>query len=1653
MSFVQVGKQNRIDLSWNAVINNGYTIKNYFFYEETNANDALRRTISYYSYSLPMPNNGRFLSSTGDNTGFDINRATSQYSIILNSGFPNYFDLMYGGEIEISWLYHSDVPILDICSNFASSTSMDISIIKTDTNNNSIILLNNTRRVYESYANKLGAIPINNGVILKDTFSMTIDPTIVEPTLTSEIKHFKKDDTISVYISFSSLSYIPYYAAISSDTRQYSIILKDITFAPYRIPFSQRYTSLPFGDGANTGFKLTKNNALDDLTNTGGAIYYMPKMTNPMKTYENAKISISWMYDFDLSLSPVDLSNIYLTDISNIILPYRLKIRGYSRPFTKTSSAITDSNYNTSIAGDFILNTADTINYNTYPLFVYDVSYNVLYSDIKKDASNNRPVMSATIDLSGLTFPVQTVLNDHSHTQLVFICTLYLDTSLRVYDVTYSNIYNLFNVCLRSYTFTPYQYYRFSSPDPILAISNAKDGSFNTVYSIINPYLDIPRFYSLYNLTNGTYYGYKLAANNIFGTSPYSSRFVSRCGSAPNRVFGGNYNVESYSQRNQITVMWDRPSFSGYEINGYRLQYVLDVSGRWINLFDYTADIHPNNISFNMFSNIDISNSIFETGDERYSYITRPSDITDVTAQIAYRFLLRRFNYLNSSLAIQYGNGDISGALINGSKYYIKIAAMNTINDVLTAGEYSPILSGVSITYPDDSGVTFPISGENIRVVGDKLIIFSWIIPTDDGGGPILDYLIEFATVSVNSNGDTITDSNGNSITSSYTQYYEDSYQPRDKLEDYKYIRNNKDSTNPLVVTSISQKTANLNKYHIPPTPIILYNVDRYSASNTEGPLFSNSLIIKNSNTKYTYTSYILYQNEFDLSNIQLKWYYIKDPTSGNWTSQTNINFKISISGYLTDNNNLNKIQIFSLPSTADISYNATNALLSDASNSAIGFRYINHLTGDNLNLDPVNVTETPRIKFSDITTIDSSFSTALLVKNKNTNYSYISSPLTQTTNFYLKNIQLKWYYTKDLSGLDWDSNTNINYKLSIRGFLSDLNGENRNEIFSIPSSFSSSSYDVSFSKLSSDVSFNYIDYLTGNIIQNGGTPIIPISKIYEINSSKRLIIDVSATNLSHISGAKFNVRFAPIILSGTAKELYRINEFRKLVIDVSATNLTNGNGAKMNIYFAPVIINGIAPVRTIKTNTPLKTRFTYTIKDLSNNGGSEINNLKYSFRVRPFNISDYFLVANKFEETLGISNASPITDISYVLYSDGGGGSVKFIWKYPANTLYYFKLTIPSEYSNESSPNEYLISSVTQYSFKTPVLSPLSSSDTTVTYTIPSIIPADILSNNVQLRLTNGRAYTVNVAPIKEVIINGAYESFVAPYVSYNFIVPFITPQRPFSLSAYSGNSTIQIIVKLPNIASDPNYYTTFDIENSYYQYKTYLVEYKVVSSDAWLSIPEITIPANSYAGQETSVNITGVLNDTTDISGTSYNIRVKLSIKNNDNSQIAYSQYTYLTNINNILYSENVNNLAYASLFPTKPSTVSSLNIWKISASNNQIGMTWTTPIINGNAAFYYYEYYYSLNTIDWYNVYDVTNGIAINTGTNLAGPSSLTTNISTLITFTLTSTSNIQRYSLRLRVTGYNTVDSGGNPVLNPILTRQAISDWSEYSTIIL
>ena len=89
----------------------------------------------------------------------------------------------------------------------------------------------------------------------------------------------------------------------------------------------------------------------------------------------------------------------------------------------------------------------------------------------------------------------------------------------------------------------------------------------------------------------------------------------------------------------------------------------------------------------------------------------------------------------------------------------------------------------------------------------------------------------------------------------------------------------------------------------------------------------------------------------------------------------------------------------------------------------------------------------------------------------------------------------------------------------------------------------------------------------------------------------------------------------------------------------------------------------------------------------------SILDNKEYSFRIRPFNISDYFqnLISNKFTITIGTDNADPILNPLYIFNYDGSGGSVTFKWTYGVSTQYNINITIPSEYESPNyPPNEY---------------------------------------------------------------------------------------------------------------------------------------------------------------------------------------------------------------------------------------------------------------------------------------------------------------------------------------------------------------------------
>ena len=110
-SIVRVGVQNQIDLSWNIPIQNGATIKNYFFFVEERATQVVPApavstmvttvtptNASYYSYALPTPYSAQILAAGGSPTGIDVN-STTQFNINTSLLFTNknYIDLGYYG--------------------------------------------------------------------------------------------------------------------------------------------------------------------------------------------------------------------------------------------------------------------------------------------------------------------------------------------------------------------------------------------------------------------------------------------------------------------------------------------------------------------------------------------------------------------------------------------------------------------------------------------------------------------------------------------------------------------------------------------------------------------------------------------------------------------------------------------------------------------------------------------------------------------------------------------------------------------------------------------------------------------------------------------------------------------------------------------------------------------------------------------------------------------------------------------------------------------------------------------------------------------------------------------------------------------------------------------------------------------------------------------------------------------------------------------------------------------------------------------------------------------------------------------------------------------------------------------------------------------
>jgi hypothetical protein len=953
-SIVRIGVQNQIDLSWNIPIENGATIKNYFIYKEErsttqtpapsvstmvygNANiRAVEATNAcYYSYALPVSYLAQILSaSTSPSpTGIDINSSGTDFIIATSSTFneKNYIDLGYYCEIEISWNYHNDSPILELTPSTVSSTTMTLNIYKEGPSGR-VDLLINAQRNYDSFVNGLGPRPQNNNKTLTDIFTVSFDA-----STNRELKYLRYTDVISGKVKISNNTYL---SAINGE-KTYSIILKTIRIAPYRLAIARDFTTEGFGGGnadTGVGFAISTVNAAAPLASSG-ILYHMPKMTRSMVDFNEATWKFSWTYGANLARLAMDISYLPInvsggeTLSANLNIPFQMRLRAYSRPYAKTLSAISVEQYNTTNVAQFLTNVGDS-RYHTR--LMMDVSWNdtATYSEILSGNINSIAlVKSRTFDVSGVYgYPEFSSSFDTSHTQFVFLFQLVItDPSYNAYfqriATSSSATTDAFRVKMLSHSLTPKQEYQFLSPDPTLSSSNALTSDTNTIYSIRDPYTNIRPFYRFYNLVNGVFYSFRIASNNRAGTSSFSELITRRCGSVPNTIVNTVVNgkntleLESEITSNQVNLFWTKPSFSGYEIQYFVIQLDLDVSGQWMNFLDYTPDVSHNTLLFNRYQDINVP-----------ATYTDPNNPLIPFEAIQYSYKINTYKNKNENVSLP---------LNNGSKYYVRIASVNQVG----ISAYSSILSGVVFARPPNAPVT--IIGS--PVVGNQLIYLTWKIPQDDAGSPILNYIIDYEKE---------TPRVINGIT---TYRFEDkrryliradeptrlSY-PKD---DFKEVYASYKKYNLLTEdekTRINILRTEITRFIIPPNPITLRDSDYYGSRRDPisglllPPIPNRNVILSYTQSTFTYIGTELTQNVFDISNVQIKWYYTYDPTgSETWdTDNTTVSFRMSMRGYLLDMSENIAVNLFSIPATT--LYNVNRTIFS----SGTTFYYINYETG-----------------------------------------------------------------------------------------------------------------------------------------------------------------------------------------------------------------------------------------------------------------------------------------------------------------------------------------------------------------------------------------------------------------------------------------------------------------------------------------------------------------------------------------------------------------------------------------------------------------------------------------------------------------------------------------------------------------------------------
>jgi hypothetical protein len=403
---------------------------------------------------------------------------------------------------------------------------------------------------------------------------------------------------------------------------------------------------------------------------------------------------------------------------------------------------------------------------------------------------------------------------------------------------------------------------------------------------------------------------------------------------------------------------------------------------------------------------------------------------------------------------------------------------------------------------------------------------------------------------------------------------------------------------------------------------------------------------------------------------------------------------------------------------------------------------------------------------------------------------------------------------------------------------------------------------------------------------------------------------------------------------------------------------------------------------------------------------------------------------------------------VSYSLVPTSLGGKVVLRWKYSQISDYNIIVNIAQDHEDgtEEYPSSKLLTGERSIFARTLV----PDATNNVVYSIPSTEPNHVLDGYAQTYLKSGRAYSITIGPVK-IVINSvgnllpleSPKTDITPYGS--FIVPFRTPLRPLDFSALGNNGSVTLQWKLPVLTSDPNYYVNSrGIDNPkpvmpYYRYKYYSLDMRDISLNPpgdWTSVvSDLAIPSENVAGSETTRVVSGLTNEY------NHQFRVRLMIINEFNIQRAFSDYTYLTRINEVGVIENSGNIVYPSIYPYKPGVPLINNVSRAENSEtpgllNILELSFSFPTYNGNAEFYecYAEYtppsLTSGSGTSWTDIFNASDGLAnISDNTGIIGTTGgMRTNglsDAQTQTFTITCKTVITlKYGIRIRIIGRNT-----------------------------